>query len=370
MKNLIWTIVVSCVLFACKEHQGYVITGEVSGVEDGTPVVLKKLVDTSEPVSLDSTVVKKGKFQMKGTVEYPEYGILYIGNNGPLVFFVENVPIQVHVNMSDMSASTVTGSKETDLMAEFSKRLKNIDDRIVKVNDDYMALKLSGENDTDRETKYIEQMDQLQQERIDCMKDFVRENPNSIFSALLIDRNLSYYISPDQMELYLNGFDETNAKSPWVRSIGEKVKIAMRLAEGQPFIDVSLPSPDGNRISLSDYAGKGKYVLVDFWASWCRPCRLANPHVVKLYRDYRDKGFEIVGISLDRDKKEWTQAIDDDKLTWPQMSDLQFWQSEAAKLYSITSIPYTILLDKEGKILAKNLRGEELDAKLDELFNK
>ncbi len=367
MKRLVWIIIAVFALQACKEHTGYTIKGDLADA-DGQKVVLKKVTIDMEPVGIDSCVVKNGKFEMKGTVEYPEYSLLYVGKNGPAQFFVENSVIDVVFDLKNMQDSKITGSKENDLFDEFNNGMAEFEKSIKKVNDDYMSLKLSGETDAEKEKGYLAQMDEIRQQRIDYMMKFTTDHPNSMVTALVVDKTLSYYITADQMETYANGFDEVNSKSPWVQSIKEKAGAAKRLAEGQPAPDIKLPAPNGDVIALSDYTGKDKYVLIDFWASWCRPCRMANPHVVKLYNKYKDKGFEIVGISLDRDKGEWVQAIEADGLTWPQMSDLKFWQSAAAKLYSVNSIPYTVLLDKEGKILAKGLQPNDLEKKLAELL--
>jgi peroxiredoxin len=138
------------------------------------------------------------------------------------------------------------------------------------------------------------------------------------------------------------------------------------VAVGRPAPEISLPTPDGTTLNLSDL--RGKIVLIDFWASWCRPCRMENPAVVAAYKKYKDKGFEILGVSLDRDKAQWLGAIEKDGLTWPHVSDLKFWQSEAAKTYSVHSIPYTVLVDAKGNVIAERLRGAALDRKLAELL--
>jgi peroxiredoxin len=130
--------------------------------------------------------------------------------------------------------------------------------------------------------------------------------------------------------------------------------------------DIVLPDVNGKTVKLSDF--KGKVVLVDFWASWCGPCRMENPNVVRMYNAYKDKGFEILGVSLDKDRNAWLEAIQKDGLRWTQVSDLKYWQSDAAKLYNVTGIPYTVLVGKDGKIIEKNLRGPALDAKLKEIF--
>lgn len=368
MKRIIWIIIAACVLNACKKHEGYIISGELADA-NGLKVVLKKRVIDPESVSIDSCIITKGKFEMKGIVEFPEYCELYVGDNGPLRLFVENAIIDITFDLKNIQNSKVTGSNETDLFTEFNHQMAVFEKSARQVNDDYMSLKLSDKPDVEKEKKYVARMDTIRQQRIDYMKQFAEENPNSMVTALIVDGNLSYYVSPEELILYVNGFDEVNSQSPWVQSIKEKADAAERLAIGQPFVDIKLPAPNGQEIALSDYAGKDKYVLVDFWASWCRPCRMANPHMVKLYNKYKDKGFEIIGVSLDKDKAEWTNAIKADALTWPQMSDLKFWQSKGARLYSVNSIPYSVLLDKEGTILAKDLQPEELEKKLAELIN-
>ena len=138
------------------------------------------------------------------------------------------------------------------------------------------------------------------------------------------------------------------------------------VSTGQSAPEISLDTPDGEKLSLSDL--KGKYVLVDFWASWCKPCRLENPNVVRAYNKYKDKGFEILGVSLDRNRDRWLQAIAADGLTWKHVSDLKYFQSKAAVDYGVSAIPFTVLVDKDGKIIAQNLRGANLDKKLEELF--
>ena len=348
MKHLIWIIIAVCALNACKEHKGYTIKGELDDA-NGLKVTLLKITPDTVPVRIDSCIIKKGKFEMKGTLEYPEYCAIYAGDNGPLLLFVENTEIDITFNLKNMQDSEVTGSKETDLFVEYSAKITEFEDSIAKIND-------------------ITKIDSIKQQRIEYVKHFAQENPNSIVTAFVVDNNLLYYLQPEDLEFYTDSLNVVSRESSWVRSIMKKVEIAKRIETGQPFVDIKMPAPDGSEISLSDHAGKGKYLLIDFWASWCPPCRRANPKLVKLYEKYRDKGFEIVGISLDRDKSQWKKAIEADELTWAQMSDLEYWQSKAAELYSVTSIPYTVLLDKDGVIIAKGLQTDELEEKLAEII--
>ena len=155
--------------------------------------------------------------------------------------------------------------------------------------------------------------------------------------------------------------DETIVK---VKEQTEKQK---KTAVGTKFIDFEMQTPEGKTVKLSDYAGKGKVVLVDFWASWCGPCRREMPNLVEAYAQYKGKNFEIVGVSLDQDAAAWKESIKKLNMTWPQMSDLKFWQSEGAQLYAVNSIPHTVLIDGDGTIIARGLHGEGLQAKLAEV---
>ena len=331
LRNLVWIFII--VTQSCT-RQGYDIRGKLADA-DGIKIILMKVVANSDPVAIDSCIVKKGKFRMKGWVEFPEYCLLYADDNGPLQLFIENSTIGISLNIKNIHESVVSGSRENYLFVEFDNKIAEFDE---------------------------------QRQRIEYMRQFAAENPNSMVTAVILNNNLSYYILPEELELYANEFDEVISKSSWVQSIMEKVEIAKRIEIGRPFTDLRMNAPGGDEIALSDFAGKGNYVLIDFWASWCAPCRIANPGMVDIYNKYKDKGFEIVGISFDRNKTEWTNAIEADELTWQHMSDLGYWHSEGARLYSVNLIRHTVLLDPDGIIIAKGLKNDELDEKLEELL--
>ncbi|MDR2848605.1 MAG: AhpC/TSA family protein [Bacteroidales bacterium] len=375
MKQNICILAGLCLLYACSSHSGYIINGTIDNADEKT-VYLESYQELT-PVVFDSAVVKNGKFQLKGTVKCPDLCLLYIGNTGPVQFFIENSTINIAV-AEDIRSSVITGSKENDLFTEFSRLIDNdYNVPIKKLNDDYMYLQLEREEIEGNTAKkdsldaklevLLEQLKKIDQLRNECMSDFVKQHPDNVFSAFIIENTLTHYIEITEFEDIINAFDE-NHPSQWVQMAKAKLASGKRTETGQLFADFEMLTPENTTAKLSDYAGKGNYLLVDFWASWCRPCRIANPQLVEIYRKYKNKGFDVVGVSLDKNRGEWTKAIADDQLTWNHLSDLQFWDSKAAKLYSVNSIPYAILLDKEGKIIEKGIHFKELDAKLAELL--
>ncbi len=206
---------------------------------------------------------------------------------------------------------------------------------------------------------------------IERLNRFVEQLPQKsrlqkiIWRAFLVGL---YQSNKDVYAAVAEGYIKTFPQDNLTKRIQPEVERILRLRIGAVAPDLELPTPDGKTLRISDF--RGKYLLLDFWASWCGPCRRENPNVVRIYKKYKDKGFEILGISLDRDKRRWVSAIQQDGLTWYHMSDLQGWRSKAAQVYGVSYIPYTILLDKEGRIIAKNLRGAALENKLKEIFGE
>jgi len=209
--------------------------------------------------------------------------------------------------------------------------------------------------------------DSVQKAQSTFMKEYILKNGKSVVAAYLAISN-AYAYSLEDLKAINKAMDPSVANSAYVKKLAEREIILGKVEPGQPAPEFTLNDTTGNPISLSSL--KGKVVLVDFWASWCGPCRAENPNVVAAYKRFSSKGFTVFGVSLDTDKDKWLQAIAKDGLTWPHVSDLIGWDNAAAKQYGVMSIPASYLLDKEGKIIASNLRGEELVKKLEELLGK
>lgn len=314
----------------------------------------------------DSTVVKHGKYTFKGSVEGGRAADVYIKaqqreNTVYATIALENAKITVHTDSEGQT--TVSGTENNDRYQEFLNAKKPHEKRFYTV---YNAYEASAKTPED-ERKINEEREVFHRFVTPMTFEYVKNNVNN--PAFWNTLNNCAITSPlEQQKELIAAADEYTRQQPVIQNIIKRVDILEKTALGRPYIDLRMQNPEGKEIALSDYVGKGKVVMIDFWASWCRPCRAELPNVVAAYKEFKKKGFEIVGVSFDSDHDRWVKAIQDEGLEWPQMSDLKGWESAGAKAYAITGIPATLLLDKDGKIIARNLYGEELHKKLAEIF--
>ncbi|MGE6355005.1 redoxin domain-containing protein [Flavobacterium sp. NPDC079362] len=278
--------------------------------------------------TIDSVKVVNGNFSFKTKVKLPElYGLSVNTANTPLYIFLEKAPITVKLSPAKYySNSVVSGSASQDLFDVY-KKTQNVD-----------------------------------------ISKFITEHPSSIVSAYVLYRNWSYRLTPEQILQNIALLDKSQQNSTYVKELKELVTVLNGLQVGKKAPDFTSKDPDGKSVRFSENL-KG-YTLVDFWASWCAPCRKENPNIVAAYKEYHDKGFNIIGISLDKKKENWIKGIKDDHLDWLQVSELIYWNSEIAKLYGVRAIPANYLVDSKGIIVARNLRGEELQSTLKSLLNQ
>ncbi len=369
MKKFI-LIIVGFVVFlgACdsfkKDSNKYTIDVNISGVEDSTQIFLY-VTKEGEMTILDTVLLKDSKARFEGSVVSPEMMFINIGTTNKAVnLFVENNPIQVTVNTDSLDKTVVTGSATNDDFMAFKAALAPIEQRSQELNQRYQVAMATGDTAAVRQIQL--DAESLQPDQTAAITAFISDKNASFLTPYIIRNYLVWELGATQLDSMLSKMDTSVYSAPDYKYLAERVVVMKKVDIGQPAVDFALNDSTGNPIAISTF--KGKYLLIDFWASWCGPCRRENPNVVKLYNDFKDKGFEIIGVSFDDNRDKWLNAIADDKLTWPHVSDLQGWGCAAGKLYAVNSIPATVLLNRDGVIVAKNLRGDALRKKLEELL--
>lgn len=343
------------------------IHGKVGYPQSGQ-IIIQELKDSG--AGWQDTIKLKSDytFSKKLKLSEPGYYRLNFYNKQMLNLIVDQNDVEVNVDgNSQQGFAEIKGSPDIDLIQkvqELQARV-NSDPAVAELNEQYMAAKQRKDQTTMHavQSKYMEHVKKYNDQIATLM---VEKSPSlaviNLLQSNVLDKD-EYYKTYVQVAEKLKKEWPGYAQS---RNFVEYVDKMKLLAVGQPAPEISLPNPDGKIVPLSSM--KGKYVLVDFWAKWCGPCRQENPNVVSAYQKYKDKGFTVYGVSLDRNREDWLLAIQQDKLTWTHVSDLKYWQSEAAKTYNITGIPFSLLLDPNGVIIDKNLRGAELHQKLEEIF--
>ncbi len=344
---------------------GYEITVKTQEI-DNTWLFLSKRTPGNW-MNLDSAKVETDEpVKFSGKLGSPEVLYLRLENSDkPVSFFAENSTIVILPDFNEPSKTKVSGSSVHDEYKTYQAMFSEINEKREALYSEYMKARSSGENEKMKEITST--FDELAEQEMKTNKDFIRENKGSWVSPYVIRQSMYYSLEVDELKSVVNSLDRKVENSVYVNELKKHISVLEKVAIGQKFTDFELPTPEGSKLALSDLTGNN-YLLIDFWASWCGPCRRENPNVVALYNEYKDKGFDILGVSFDSSRENWLKAIDDDNLNWHHVSDLKGWASSAGKLYGVNSIPHTLLLDPEGRIIDKNLHGEELREKLEELL--
>lgn len=370
MKKIVLLAIMSIAFIACNKtnENEFLISGTAEGIENGKKVFLQ-IQGENEMIAKDTVEVKNGKFEIKGAFEALEIAIITIEGNNPIPFIMENGTITIKVNKDTIQNSVVGGTPENDLFQEYSSKTKVVYKKI----SDFQASKqeefmnAQAVNDTATMNALMKKLNTIQKDLIGLAKDVISTNNDKYLSALLLENNLATQtITAEEGKAYFEKFTDKIKQSRAGKSIEKIVKAATEVVVGKPAPNFSAPSPEGKTIALKE--SLGKVTIIDFWASWCAPCREENPNVVALYNELHEKGLNIIGVSLDREDDKWKEAIAKDGLTWPQVSNLKFWQEPIAEQYNVKSIPATFILDENGIIVARDLRGDELKAKVKELL--
>lgn len=368
MKRLMCAVCLMGGLLACtqKAADGYTITGTAEGTQEGDTVYLCEMHGYFSMNPIDSAYVKNGKFEFKGTTEGAMPGFLMPMHGGKQLaismFILENADIKATLTLEGKD-DKYEGGPNQKLYEEF---VAGQDKLAEQMEQPWETMNDSASDDATKEAARLT-LDSLQTVQKEYHKQFIVGHVPSAISDMLFAFNLQEF-SEDEQEEILKLFGEKQPDFPYYKMIMAERKATEATAPGAEYTDFSMDDPEGKPLKVSDFVSKNKYTLIDFWASWCGPCRAEMPTVVRAYKEYHDKGLEVVGVSLDNDKDAWVKAIAELDMPWPQMSDLKGWECAGAQMYNIRAIPANVLVDQEGKIVAKDLRGEELLNKMAELL--
>lgn len=377
MRNILLLLFASITIISCNSSSdSFTLNGSLRGdLEDGTQVFLKKIGENNQPVEVDTTKINQGKFTFKGVSNTPELHYIFVDKaQGYTAVILENGTIDFEASIDSLGFAEIGGTPQNDYFSNYMEESRKISLQAKSIQEDLQRATTSG-GTSENIAALRDEMQELTEEYQGFETKFVKDNPNALISALLLERAIisKTLESSEAQQLYDAFSTEIKASNPGKRitEILEKLKQAEESEKntsiGATAPNFSGPNPEGETIELKNLLGKA--TLVDFWAAWCRPCRAENPNIVSVYKKYHDKGLNVVGVSLDKTADAWKKAIADDGLDWNHISNIAYFDDEIARLYNVDAIPAAFLLDENGVIVAKNLRGPALEQKVAELLN-
>ncbi len=364
MKIRLLTLVIALFALVSCNKSTFNVKVELQNAE-GKMIYLQKFVNKTSTI-IDSVEMQNNIVNFTVEEENPAtyYSIRIEKVRYPIGFFSENNDVTIVGDIEDHSNIQVTASYAQQLVNEYDKENKKFYDQLRELGKNYEIA--AQDKDEAAMEKIYNEYDLVEKNQTSYRNLFIAKNYSSFVSSYILYNNrLNYELN--ELEDFVNHFN-ISQDNEFSKLLNEYILKLKRVNVGEPYLDFTQETPEGDLLSLSELVGKSKLLLVDFWASWCGPCRAENPNVVAVYKEYHEKGFDILGVSLDMKKENWIKAIEDDGLIWHNVSDLKYWNNAAAQDYAISSIPSNILIDENGTIIAKNLRGEDLRKKVEEIL--
>ena len=366
MRKILFGLALTAILAACSTDS-YKISGSFEDITEGT-VYLRK-IGMQNFVEVDTAEIVGGAYSFIGSVEYPELYLIFVNEaRTPIAFFLENSSVSIKSNSEKPEDAVIKGSKLSDIFTKFNKEVPHMD-KIEKMREEFMRAQSQGDNATLE--SIMADMDTIVEEQKNYYREFVNANNNNAVGAF-IALNMAQSMEMEELEGLALTMKTNMGDHPYVTQLFEiieplkaQMELEAALAVGQEAPLFTLKDINGNDVSLESF--RGKYVFLDFWAAWCRPCREENPNLVEVYKKFGGENFEIISVSLDQAEEAWKGAVKEDKLTWTLLHDPL---GNVANNYAIQSIPSTWLLDKEGKIIFKDLRGEAIGATVEALLQQ
>lgn len=384
MKKILLILAASAFVVSCNKlgDNQFEVTGTVDPSLNGKDVVLEKQTPMGY-IPVDTAKIENGKFIFKGEAKEPGLRFLQLQDlQGKAEFILEEGEIAIGIDKDSLYKTTKTGTYNNEKLTEYYNDINGLRKRMMAFQKKNQTIMMNAykSNDTVVMNRLNKEYEAIGGEMRVIADKFVDKNPKAYITVLLLKQAFSMETIPyETMKKKYDALDPELKKTTEGKELAEFIEKAKTPVAAAPTatgsVEVgavapafSAPNPDGKNISLKE--SMGKVTIIDFWASWCKPCRMENPNVVALYNELHKQGLNIIGVSLDKDAAKWKEAIAADKLTWNQISNLKFWDEPIAAQYGVKSIPATFILDASGKIVAKDLRGEELKAKVKELLAK
>ena len=367
IKYIFFTI--SLIFLSCSTPTNeFTIRGSID-LNDGI-MVYRIIADANQqPLVIDSTAVINGSFKMTGMIDSPDMNFFSVQTiQGNFPFVVEPGEIKISLYKDSLMNSKALGTVSNDAFMKYKSETKIFVNSMNGIGNELQQANISRDTllAADLRDQYMDVQNQIK----DYETRFIKNNPDSFVSLLILERfKMTKQISNEDAKPIFDNLTSRIKKSKTGVRLEGALNVPKPPAEvGQIAPDFEGPGPKGQLVKLKD--NLGKITILDFWASWCRPCRVENPNLVRTYNKFKENGLSIVGVSLDKSKSNWIKAIEDDGLQWTHVSNLQYWNDPIAKAYQVRGIPATFILDQNGKIIAKNLRGPALEKKIEELLNK